>query len=107
MITIGLYTAGILLGADVALLPDAVGVGELTAPTLGDVKHIVIHIDSEEAVQIDRTTEELYAVIGTHVGEDVGELRAIADTIEGEGIVLYVVILRGTAVLQLEVLDGA
>ncbi len=107
VITVGLYAAGVLLGADVAVLPYAVGVGEGTIPALGDVKHVVVHVDSEEVLDADRATEELYTIVCTLEGEDVLDLGAGADAIESERIVLYVVILRGTAVLELEVLDGA
>ena len=107
VVTVHLTAARILLGADVTLLPDAIGIGELTTPALSDVKHIVIHIDSEEVIDTDSTAEELYSVIRTHIGKDIGDLRAATDTIEGERVVLHSVVTLSTAVLQLEIGDGA
>ena len=53
VVTIHLAAAGVLLGADVPVSLDAVGIGELTTPALGDVKHIVIHIDGKEVLHRD------------------------------------------------------
>ena len=102
VVAVHLTAARILLGADVTILPDAIGIGELTAPALSDVKHIVIHIDGEEVVDTDGTAEELYSIIRTHIGEDIGDLGTTTDSIKGERVVLHSVVTLRTAVLQLE-----
>ena len=82
-------------------------VGDRAVPAFVEVNRVVTNVDRDEVLDIEGATEHLDAVVECGVNLEVADLRAAANTAEGDTVQLVTVADSCAGVLDHNVVEDA